>query len=95
MVQILSPLRKVYLEDTKSIDSSMIILSRDGKYVINTNGKKLLVWDADRGHLRIVSMNFRLPICFDIDATDNVLILFNNRDLYFYSLPDAEPIETE
>ena len=93
MVNILTPHRIVTLEAQKGIDNSMIILDRDGKYVINCSKKELFVWNARNGMLiKRKKMDFTLPYTPDIDAVNNILVLFRKKTIYLYSLPNIEPI---
>jgi len=91
LVKILFPDKTTVLEETKGIDEGMIIISRDGKYVINSSRKELFVWNAETGILeKRQKMNFSLPFAANIDAVKNVLVLFHKKNLYLYSLPNLD-----
>ena len=93
-MKILFPYKTTVLEDVKGIDEGMIIISRDGKYVINTNGKELFIWNAETGLIeKKKKMDFRLPFSSYIDAVKRVLVLFHKKNIYLYSLPDLRLIK--
>ena len=82
-------IRVVELRGGKNIADEMFILSRDGRYVINTHEKYINVWDAETGeHVGVWKLRFNLPFPTDMDAIDNMLVAYRGSNIVFLSLSD-------